>query len=167
MNWTIEKAKPEDAAEVLDYMKQIGSESDNLTYDGKGLPLTIAEEAEMIEQTAASANSVMLAARVEGKIVGLTNLAGGNRRLGQRGEIGISVLKEYWHQGLGSALLTAVMTQAKEDLGMTLIFLEVRSDNLPAIKLYKKFGFNHFGTLHDSFKVGEKYFDTDWMVAYL
>ena len=38
----IEPTRPEDAAAVLAYVKQIGGETDNLTFGPEGLPLTVA-----------------------------------------------------------------------------------------------------------------------------
>ena len=48
MNISIDRATCEDAAEVLQYLKQIGSETDNLTFGAEGLPFTIESEAAYI-----------------------------------------------------------------------------------------------------------------------
>jgi ribosomal protein S18 acetylase RimI-like enzyme len=44
-------------------------------------------------------------------------------------------------QGLGGALLENLILRAKQRLGTEAIFLEVRESNLPAIKLYERYGF--------------------------
>ena len=41
----IDQARPEDAAQLLAYLKRIGSETDNLTFGAEGLPGTAEQEA--------------------------------------------------------------------------------------------------------------------------
>ena len=40
----IERAQPEEAAALLDYLKIIGGETDNLSFGAEGVPLSIEEE---------------------------------------------------------------------------------------------------------------------------
>lgn len=46
--------------------------------------------------------------------------------------------------GIGSRLLEELIKKAEEN--STLITLEVNTENLPAVNLYKKFGFKILGT---------------------
>ena len=39
--YTIERARPEDAAALLDYLKIIGGETDNLSFGPEGVPLSV------------------------------------------------------------------------------------------------------------------------------
>ena len=41
----IDQARPKDAAQLLAYLKQVGSETDNLTFGAEGLPGTAEQEA--------------------------------------------------------------------------------------------------------------------------
>ncbi len=52
----------------------------------------------------------------------------------------IAVSKKYLRQGIASALMEYALNQMKQ-AGATKIYLEVREDNVPAINLYRKFGF--------------------------
>lgn len=60
MGIVIEKASPTDAAAMLDYLRQIGGETDNLTFGAEGLSFTIEEEAAHIKQTENSCDEIML-----------------------------------------------------------------------------------------------------------
>ena len=40
MSITIEKARPEDAAALMEYLSAVGEESDNLTFWAEGFPTT-------------------------------------------------------------------------------------------------------------------------------
>jgi ribosomal-protein-alanine N-acetyltransferase len=56
----------------------------------------------------------------------------------------IAVRQAYWGQGLGSALLAALLDAAR-DRGCTEVFLEVRADNPRAHGLYRRRGFEELG----------------------
>ena len=42
--FTITRARPEDAAALLDYLKIVGGETDNLSFGAEGVPLAPEEE---------------------------------------------------------------------------------------------------------------------------
>jgi [ribosomal protein S18]-alanine N-acetyltransferase len=56
----------------------------------------------------------------------------------------IAVRQAYWGRGIGSALLDALLTAAR-DRGCTEVFLEVRADNPRAHGLYLRRGFEDLG----------------------
>jgi ribosomal-protein-alanine N-acetyltransferase len=56
----------------------------------------------------------------------------------------IAVRRAYWGQGIGSALLGALLTAAR-DRGCAEVFLEVRADNPRAHGLYLRRGFEELG----------------------
>lgn len=162
MNITIQKASVEDAAEILEYLKQVGAETDNLTFGAEGLPLTVEQEASYIAKLENSTDSVMLVAKDDGKIVGSASLSRMPRRMSHRGDFAITVLKEYWNNGIGGQLLSAIINFAKQN-SFDIIDLQVRSDNLHAIHLYEKYGFKKLFTYPDFFKFNGCLFDVDFM----
>lgn len=155
MSIVIEKAACADAEAILEYLKQIGGETDNLTFGAEGLPFTVDEEAAHIKQLENSADEVMFVAKDNGKIVGDAGLSRLPRRMKHRGDFGISVVREYWNRGIGSLLLEEIIRFAKEN-SFEIIELQVRSDNAAAIHLYEKFGFRKFGTHESFFKIENK-----------
>ena len=44
MGIRIKKAEPSDAAMLLEYLKQVGGESDNLTFGPEGMPFSVEAE---------------------------------------------------------------------------------------------------------------------------
>ena len=56
----------------------------------------------------------------------------------------IAVRQAYWGQGIGSALLGALLAAAR-DRGCAEVFLEVRADNPRAHGLYQRRGFEDLG----------------------
>ena len=156
-NIIIEKARPEDTAELLRFLKAIGGETDNLTFGAEGLPVPPDEERKLLASLETSETSAMLTAKKSGKIVGNAHFTGMTReRLKHRGTIGISVLKSEWGQGIGTMLMEAVIDFARNTAHAEIISLEVKSDNVRAIKLYERFGFEKIGCFKGFLKINGK-----------
>lgn len=160
---TIERAKPEDAAAVLDYLKTVGGETDNLSFGEEGLPVTPEEEAAWIREQVDSTDRVLYLAKQDGRIVGDANLDRLPRRMNHRGEMGISVLRSHWGQGIGRALMERLLAFAREHR-FEQVNLEVRSDNTRAIRLYEAYGFEKLATFPAYYKINGEPIDFDWMI---
>lgn len=61
------------------------------------------------------------------------------------GEFGMTVLRDYWNQGIGTALLQNMENFSKE-IGVTRIEAKVRTQNVNGLTLYKKVGYQVEGT---------------------
>lgn len=162
MSIVIEKANYKDAEAILQYMRQIGGETDNLTFGSEGFSCTVEEEADHIKQLESSHDEVMFVAKDNGRIIGDASLSRLPRRMKHRGELGVAVVQEYWNRSIGSQLMSEVISFAKENR-FEIIELQVRSDNAPAIHLYEKFGFRKIGTHSSFFKIGEEEISFDYM----
>lgn len=160
---SIKKAGVSDAGAILEYLKEIGGETANLTFGAEGLPFSVEEEAAYIAGMEHSEDAIMLVAKIDGKIVGDASLSRLPRRMSHRGELGISVLKNYWNQGIGSQLMGMILDWAKEKR-FEVIELQVRSDNLAAIHLYEKYGFQKVGFHPAFFKIEQEYISFDHMI---
>ena len=96
-------------------------------------------------------NMIAFVAEYAGKIVGYAIVY----RSPHRSRKGIGDLAIYVHQdfhgvGLGTAMTERLLQEARKD-GMHKLQLSVVADNLVAIGLYAKFGFNVEGTSKDAF----------------
>lgn len=167
MNIIYREAAPEDAQALLDYLKIIGSESDNLSFGAGGLPFTEDQEKAFLASQQRSSHSMILLAFDGSEIVGNASIAGtDNARFGHRKSLAISVRKDHWGQGIGSGLMERLIAFARE-CGSEVISLEVRSDNHRAKALYEKFGFQSYGVYEKFFKIEGTYFSADFMNLYL
>lgn len=63
------------------------------------------------------------------------------------GQIGMAVHDDWQGKGVGAALLQAAIDLADRWMNLLRLELEVYTDNEPALRLYKKFGFVVEGTL--------------------
>lgn len=62
------------------------------------------------------------------------------------GQIGMAVRDDWQGRGVGTALMQAAIELADKWLNLIRLELEVYVDNEPALRLYKKFGFEIEGT---------------------
>ncbi|WP_291246468.1 N-acetyltransferase [Fournierella sp.] len=142
----IEQGRPEDAEELLALLRQVGSETDNLTFGAEGPAFTIKQEREYLRAMAENPTSAFFVARLDGRMVGsLSFRAMTLARASHRAEMGISVLQECWGKGVGNRLMEAAIDFAKNNAGVEIISLEVRADNTRAQALYRKYGFEEIG----------------------
>lgn len=91
-----------------------------------------------------------LVACVDGEVVGQLGLFinhGLRRR--HTASLGMGVHDAYQGQGVGTALMTAAVDLADNWLNVIRLELSVWCDNIPAVRLYKRFDFEIEGTLRD------------------
>lgn len=161
------EATAADAEALLLHLNTVGGETDNLSYGGDTFLISPEKEAKFIDRFARSKNDVMYVTECDGKIVG-NAIVERNRiaRYSHRAEITVTVLRDFWGQGIGSRLMQMMIDFAK-DTGIEILYLEARSDNERAISLYKKFGFACIGIYENFFKIEEKYHDAQLMTLVL
>ena len=87
-----------------------------------------------------------LVACVDGEVVGNLGLQTTSRPRRHVGSLGLAVRDDWQGKGVGSALMRAALELADGWLELTRLELTVYTDNLPALKLYEKFGFVLEGT---------------------
>lgn len=96
-----------------------------------------------------SENRIGLVACVDGQVVGNIGLVFGDRTPRRRhvGQLGMAVHDDWQGHGIGTALMQAAVDLADRWLNLNRLELTVYTDNLPAIALYEKYGFDIEGTL--------------------
>src|SRR5215471_14764878 len=82
-----------------------------------------------------------LVAEDDGRITGYAGLLVAKT---QADVLTIAVAAHQWGRGTGSALLEALLAEAARQ-GCTEVFLEVRTDNMRAQRLYRRYGFVEIG----------------------
>ncbi len=94
--------------------------------------------------------SIVLIAEIDGQVVGNLGIhPEAGRRRGHAAWFGMSVATAFWRQGIGSALMAAMIDLADNWMNLHRLELTVFASNQAAIALYKKFGFVEEGLLRD------------------
>lgn len=164
----VRKLTAEDAPAMIEYLNEIGGESDNLLRGKNEFDLTVEQEIEFIEKNNSDPDMLMIVGVINGRIISAAQLHGSSRkRIIHNREAAISVRKEYWRKGVGTALMGELINHAKLTGTTKNISLGVRDGNSNAIKLYEKFGFEKIGLHKNYFNVDGTYYDEILMDLYL
>ncbi len=154
----IRELMPEDAEEMIACLKRTGGETDNLTFGAEGLPVTVEQEREHLEEVHSAERAVHYGVWKDGELIANGSLNALPRRMSHVADMGLAVVREQWNKGIGGMLLERLIGYARLS-GIEIIKLEVRSDNAGAIHLYEKYGFQRTGRLPAYFKIGNEYVD--------
>lgn len=165
--YIIRKVLPEDASRLIDYLKTLSFQSDQLAFGPGEVDITVEAETEFIEGVNQSSNQYLIVAVLKGQIIGnLTFTSGTEVNEDYYGELEVSVLKKYWRNRIALELMNSLFVWAKANGIITKLNLQVRADNKNAIALYKKLGFEveRYITrtffVDDEFNVHIKYYDS-------
>jgi putative acetyltransferase len=122
----------------------------------------------LVETSAPGKTDLPLVADLQGEVVGSAGLHPVGPQLRRRHVmmLGISVLPSAQGQGVGTALMQALCDYADNWMGTLRLELNVYTDNLRAIALYRKFNFQIEGTQRGyAFRDG-RYVDNHMMVRF-
>jgi putative acetyltransferase len=111
---------------------------------------------EITQRFAFQPHQRMLAAELNGQVVGIGGLTLFSRRQAHVGAIGMGVDEAVHGRGVGTALLTTILDLADNWYNLRRVQLEVYTDNTAAIRLYQRHGFEIEGTHRAfAFRLGE------------
>ena len=163
---TIRSVEPDDAGSMLEYMKIMLGETPFLLRTPEEFNYSAEEEAAILTRRRDDPRSLMLLAILDGQIIASADVCshGAKSRLMHRGELGISVRKDYWRQGIGSALMERLIAFAQQ-AGYEQIELTVESKNRRALALYLKYGFMVYGTRPHGMKYPDGSYDNDYLMV--
>lgn len=150
---TLRSPTPNDAKAIIDHMKKTSNETVFMARYPEEITISLDEEKKFLTTLEADPRNIMICAIINGEIIangGLSCIKNLIKYL-HRAEFGISIQKEYWHLGIGCAILTELISWAKE-VEYEQIELEVVCDNQRGLALYKKCCFEIIGTREKAFK---------------
>ncbi len=157
---TIREATANDAEPIIQFVKAIGDESDNLTFSGAEFTLTVEEEENILRNYAQKENHIYLIALIDDKIVGQSHAYGSHKaRLKHAVQIGISTRKAHWGKGIATEVLNFLIDWAKANSVVRKINLKANASNTKAIALYERMGFVHEGLHKRDFYLHGKFTD--------
>ena len=144
---------PEDAEEMIEYLKETSAETPWLLRYPDEVTYTLESEKEILSGILEDHSSVMMVARVDGKVAGNCAVSGigTKRKIRHRCSMAITLYRAYWHLGIGTAMIGYLAELAKQ-IGYEQMDLEVAAENERAQALYRKCGFIESGRRHHALK---------------
>jgi putative acetyltransferase len=143
MDFTIRQARPDDAEQLLSFLRQLFDEPGiHIPMHPTEFTLTVEQERQLLGDAFDSQSWVFFLAEANGQVIGVIDCKRGTHQaLCHSVALGISVSSEWRNQGVGSRLMTKAIEWAKNTGNVTRIELFVYATNIAAIHLYEKFGF--------------------------
>lgn len=158
-----------DALAVIWQVRKASGETRNMVREPQEWNVSVSQEAEFLRKTLDDPHAVMFGAFIGQELVGSAsvNPVSVRNRVRHRGVFGISILKKYWHMGVGTELTKACIDAART-AGYEQLELEVVENNARAVALYQRLGFETVGRLPHAIKYSDgSYADFMNMVLYL
>jgi RimJ/RimL family protein N-acetyltransferase len=145
---TIREATKEDAQHMIDFYNVVGGETDFLSFGANEFKCDLQEYEEYISATSNEPNSIMLLALIDSEVISIATINSSQKeRTRHVGTLGIVVSKKFTGLGLGKVLMNDLIEWAKQNGVTTKISLVTNENNIVAIELYKKLGFEVEGLL--------------------
>ncbi len=155
----IREIEVKDAANTVEYLKIVMGESDFLYSYPEEITLTVEQEERMIKGFNESEDILMLVAELDGRLIANAQISRSKKRkMCHRGNVAVTVMKEFWNLGLGKKMLLCLEDYAKV-WGLSQLELDYFSGNERGQILYEKIGFVKVGEMPNAFilKDGTRY----------
>ena len=161
----LRSVEPEDAARMISYMKIMLGETPYLLRTPEEFDYSVEGEAEVLTRRRDDPRALMILAEADGEIVATSDVMpmGTKSRTLHRVTLAMSVRRDYWRLGIGSAMMERLIAHAQRS-GFEQIELEVVSTNRRAIDLYVKYGFQVYGTRPHGIKYSDGSYADEYMM---
>ena len=159
MDYTIREFRDIDPFRIYELVNDVYTTSDWMSESFEEKFPTYASFEQFVEELIRR-GGIALIAELSGELYGyLTIMPRYQSKLRHTSELNMGVHHTARGKGIGGLLLREALRQAGEASDLEIIYLMVRSDNLGAVRLYEKMGFDHLATLKRDTKTHEGYYD--------
>ena len=165
----LRSSEPADASQLLEHVHAIFAEGEFVLSTLEDFHMTEEQEASWLQANLDDPHKVVIVAVGDSQIIGMLDFHnGGRKRIAHLGEFGISINKTWRDQGIGRALLSALILWTQQQSAIEKVCLEVFATNTRAIALYQSLGFQEEGRLVKEIKLGPgEYVDTLRMARFV
>ena len=129
-----------DAAEIVQLIKQLECETNSIEFDETIYKLSLEQVGKNLDFIQQSPTNFLLIAKFEETPIGIVTLVETDSEK-HHAELGVGVLKEYWHNGIGSVLVDEALYWAAQFSWLKQVWLDVLKDNQYAVRIYQNLGF--------------------------
>ena len=164
---TIRMTVEEDAEEICAVLPCMHAESDYLNYVPGEFSFSVEEEKKYIRKHTTKPGSISMVAVDDGRIIALAGAESPEfKRLAHHAELGLTVAKEFWGEGIGRKLMDCLLKWGRER-GLRKMYLRVFDHNERGLRLYRSLGFVEEGRFKGDVRRGDgTYGDTILMAKH-
>jgi RimJ/RimL family protein N-acetyltransferase len=161
-SFTLRDAGEKDAETIKDIVNSVASEKWYV------VPESSREDWDKTIREIRDRKGRVIVAEVDNKTVGMAYVVGGKFEKDRHvAFLGVAILREYRNMGIGTAIMKQLVEWAKSQSTLEKISLTVFSTNVPAINLYRKFGFEVEGISKRQYRIEGQYADEITMGKFL
>ncbi|NUU98714.1 hypothetical protein XO12_00870 [Marinitoga sp. 1154] len=150
-----------DSKKIINFYEKVFSNSTTLATQLNEFNKTVKDFEEIISLSKKLFGLRILVTKFTDKIIGNADIYWNiqRQRLKKTAKLGISVLESFRNMGIATTLINNHITWCIENPDIHRLELEVFSNNIKAISLYKKLGFIEEGRRKEAVYIDSKYFD--------
>lgn len=157
----IKEATKEDAQHMIDFYNIVGGETDFLSFGKNEFNQKVEAYEQFIESTRLEQNSIILLATINNEIISIASINSSQKnRIKHVGTLGIVISEQFTGQGLGRKMMEQLIQWATSNGVTSKISLVTREDNVLAIELYEKLGFEKEGLIKKDSLIDGNYYNT-------
>lgn len=156
-----------DAEQLLCHMRQTSAETEFMSRYPEEITVSVEAQSRFLQMMENDGDNFMLAAYLDGRMVGNTGVTRvrENMKYRHRATFGISLQEKVCGLGLGTLMMQEVLELVKQT-AFEQLELSVFADNLRAIHLYERMGFQKVGVLPRAYRLKDgSYHDEVQMVC--
>ncbi len=146
-------AVPEDAAQMIAYLRACAEETDFLLRVPEEWDIPVETEKALLQDMARQTDQLMVVCDVNGEIAGTCQVVCMNRvKTRHRATVSIALRRAYWGQGISGVMFEEMEAFARER-GVTQLELAYAQGNDRARRLYDRLGFVETGRGPDAIRL--------------
>lgn len=139
---SMKTATATDGQMVLQLLKKLQTES-NVVLIAHLNSMSVADASADLDQLSERDDSIVLLAMYGKQAIGILTVT---PAYDGHGELGVAVLKDYWHNGIGTMLVDEAVYWLNHYSSLSALQLDVFASNSRAQAIYKRLGFIETGT---------------------
>ena len=159
--------REEDIQSTIDYLYQSAGETEFiLRYPEECGKYTPELEKTVFAQKNASPNDAMLLCLMDGRVIGNCEIhVRPSMKTRHRADVAITVLKDYWNQGVGTRMFEELIRIARANPFVTQMELGFIEGNVRARHLYEKMGFRIVAAHPDAIRLRDGTMLNEYMMV--
>ncbi len=157
-----------DAEQLLEHMRITSAETEFMSRYPEEITVSVESQSRFLQMIENDPDNFMLAAYIDGRLVGNAGITRvrDNFKYRHRANFGISLQEEVCGLGLGTIMMQEIFDIVKQT-SFERLELTVFADNVRAIALYEKVGFEKVGSMPRAYRLKDGSYHNEVQMVYM